>query len=98
MILGGVFKRLDYYFAVPSILWFEDLFTKHVLSLGGFGHLFQSYSTSDTMQYLFCVWACILSLLLFLGRPKILMNTFSFFILWAIYLSHMAAGDRFMQF
>lgn len=50
------------------------------------------------MQYLFCIWGIILSLLLFLGRPKILMNAGSYLMLWVLYLNHMSAGDRFMQF
>ena len=60
--------------------------------------MFQKYSATDTMQYLFCIWGSILALLLFIGKPKILMNASSFFILWVLYLSHMAAGDKFMQF
>lgn len=40
----------------------------------------------------------LLSLLIFIGRPKFLMNSFSFFILWLLYLSHLSVGDKFMSF
>lgn len=50
------------------------------------------------MQYFFCIWGATLSLLIFIGRPKILMNSFNYFILWVLYLSHFSGGDRFMSF
>jgi hypothetical protein len=60
--------------------------------------MLSEYRTTDTMQYFNCVLGCTLSLLLFIGKPKMLMNSLSYFILWLLYLSHYSAGDRFMTF
>ena len=46
--LGDTLKRFDYYFAVPSFLWFEDYFKEYLISTR-VGEIFSSLSTSDTM-------------------------------------------------
>lgn len=60
--------------------------------------IFESYRPVDTFMSFLTLWGMILSLLLFLGRPGQLMNCFSYFILWALYLSHYSGGDRLMSF
>lgn len=91
---------LDKYFAVPSLLWFSSAFNNYIVKNipGPAGELMQRFHVTDTMQYVFGMYGTILALLLFIGRPKFLMNWFNYLILWVLYLSHFAGGDRFMSF
>ena len=85
----------DKYYAIPSLLWFAPHFHGYILEPL---QLFTAFKTADTLQYLLCLWGIALSLLLLIGRPRILMNSGSYFILWLLYLSHFKGGDRFMGF
>lgn len=88
----------DKYFSVPSLLWFQSYFNEYFLSYVPEALGLSQYKTTDTMQYLFCLWGAVLSLLLFIGRPRWLMNSGSYFVLWLLYLSHFSGGDRFMGY
>jgi hypothetical protein len=85
----------DKFFAVPSLLWFSSYFKTYLIDST---KMLSDYRTTDTMQYFLCLLGCTLSLLLFIGKPKMLMNSLSYFTLWLLYLSHFAGGDRFMTF
>ena len=96
--LGPFMLTLDKYSAIPSLLWFQSSFKAYLVDSNPVGKMLSEFRTTDTMQYFFCILGCTLSLLIFIGRPKVLMNSFSFFTLWLLYLSHYSAGDRFMSF
>eukprot|EP00347_Sterkiella_histriomuscorum_P012785 403367232 len=81
---------------MPSLLWFQPFFSNYILPY--FPSAFQAFRPVDTFLSLITLWGMILSILIFLGRPSFLMNSFSFFTLWVIYLSHYSGGDRLMSF
>ena len=87
---------MEKYFAVPSLLWMQPIYNEYIIAY--LPETLQNQRPVDTMMSLFCLWGMGLSLLLFLGRPAMLMNCFSYGTLWILYLSHFSAGDKLMSF
>ena len=92
----GYMLYLNKYFMVPSLLWFQPIYKDYVFPL--LPESFSYYRETDTMLNFFTLWGIFLSLLLFVGRPRVIQNSTSYAVLWLIYLSNYSGGDRFMSF